>query len=365
MITNKSKKHTANIQIVDDNPENLALLSTVLVKHGYEVRTAISGALALKSALKHPPDLILLDIMMPGMNGYEVCKQLKANEVTHNIPVIFLSALDQVLDKVKAFYMGGVDYITKPFQTDEVLARIETHLPLRKLQKRLEQQNRELDAFAHTVAHDLKAPLAIILGYTDMLHHRPTKMGPEELELIGQATHKSARKAVNIIDTLLLLASVRKGQIEVAPLNMAEIVNQVQERLEVMITEYQGEIILPESWPISLGYALWIEEVWTNYLSNGLKYSGQPPRLELGAALQPDGMIRFWVQDNGPGLAPEAQASLFTEFTRLNEVRVEGHGLGLSIVRRIIDKLGGQVGVESEVGQGSLFYFTLPTAKNE
>ncbi len=365
MITNKPKTHPVSIQIVDDKPENLALLSTVLAQQGYEIRTAISGDLALKSVLAYPPDLILLDIMMPGMSGYEVCQLLKANEDTHDIPVIFLSALGEVLDKVKAFSVGGVDYITKPFQTDEVLARIETHLSLRKLQKQLEVQNRELDAFAHTVAHDLKEPLAIILGYTDMLHHGSIKMNPERLKLIGQATHESAQKAVNIIDTLLLLASVHKRQVEVKPLNMAEIVNQVQQRLKVMITEYQGEIILPESWPIPLGHTLWVEEVWMNYLSNGLKYGGQPPHLELGATPQPDGMIRFWVQDNGAGLAPEVQTSLFAAFTRLNKVRVEGHGLGLSIARRIIDKLGGQVGVESEVGQGSLFYFTLPAVKNE
>jgi len=142
-------------------------------------------------------------------------------------------------------------------------------------------------------------------------------------------------------------------------LAMGDIVAQALDRLTMMSAEYQGQIILPDTWPMALGYSPWIEEVWLNYLSNGLKYGGQSPHLELGATPQPDGMIRFWVRDSGPGLSPEAQATLFTEFTRLNEIRVEGHGLGLSIVRRIIEKLGGQVGVESEAGQGSLFYFTL------
>ncbi|NIU99771.1 MAG: hybrid sensor histidine kinase/response regulator, partial [Phycisphaerae bacterium] len=128
------------------------------------------------------------------------------------------------------------------------------------------------------------------------------------------------------------------------------------------IEEYRGEIIFPKTWPVAQGYAPWIEEVWTNYLSNALKYGGRPPRLELGAKRQSDGMIRFWVRDNGPGLKPETQATLFTEFTRLTEVRAQGHGLGLSIVRRIIEKLGGEVGFDSEnvPGQGSAFYFTLP-----
>jgi signal transduction histidine kinase len=130
-----------------------------------------------------------------------------------------------------------------------------------------------------------------------------------------------------------------------------------------MIEEYGGEVITPitpELWPVAEGYTPWVEEVWINYLSNGLKYGGHPPRLEVGATPQDDGMIRFWVKDNGPGLDAEEQARLFAEFTRLGKVRAQGHGLGLSIVRRIMEKLGGQAGVESEVGQGSLFYFTLP-----
>lgn len=144
MLTNTTEAQIATIQIVDDKPENLTLLSSVLVKQGYEVRTSINGTLALASANKHPPDLILLDIMIPEMNGYEVCRQLKADERTQEIPVIFLSALTETLDRVKAFSTGGVDYITKPFQVEEVLARVETHLTIRNLQKELQDKNTQL-----------------------------------------------------------------------------------------------------------------------------------------------------------------------------------------------------------------------------
>jgi len=144
MLTNTSTQ-IATIQIVDDKPENLTLLSSVLVKQGYKVRTSINGTLALASAKKHPPDLILLDIMMPEMSGYEVCHQLKADERTQEIPVIFLSALAETLDRVKAFSTGGVDYITKPFQVEEVLARVETHLTIRGLQKELQEKNAQLE----------------------------------------------------------------------------------------------------------------------------------------------------------------------------------------------------------------------------
>jgi signal transduction histidine kinase len=204
--------------------------------------------------------------------------------------------------------------------------------------------------------------LGIITSYGDFLFGIGSDVRPDELNLIFGELQKSGYKATNIIEELLLLASVRKGSIKMKPLDMTQIVEGAQRRIRLMIQEHQAEIIQPPNWPQAQGYGPWIEEVWVNYLSNGLKYGGEPPRLELGATPQENGMIRFWVHDNGPGLTPEAQIKLFAEFTRLDEVRAEGHGLGLSIVRRIVEKLGGQVGVESEgvPGRGSTFYFTLP-----
>ena len=166
-----------------------------------------------------------------------------------------------------------------------------------------------------------------------------------------------------IIDALLLLASVRKmDNVEVSRLDMAHIVAETRQRLEPLIRDYQPEITLPDSWPVASGYTPWIEEVWVNYISNALKYGGKPARVELGAETQQNGLVRFWVRDNGTGLSPEEQAQLFTPFMRLGQVQVEGHGLGLSIVQRIVEKLGGQAGVESEAGVGSVFSFTLPAA---
>ena len=184
----------------------------------------------------------------------------------------------------------------------------------------------------------------------------------EEMQQLIQISLAGAQKMNSIIYELLLLASVRKEAVPLAPVNMAEVVHQALTRLSQMMEEYQPELVMPQAWPVALGHAPWIEEVWANYLSNGLKYGGQPPYLELGATPQTGGMIRFWVQDKGPGMTPEAQALLFTEFTRFDKVRAQGHGLGLSIVRRILDKLGGEVGVESSPGAGSVFYFILPAS---
>jgi signal transduction histidine kinase len=232
---------------------------------------------------------------------------------------------------------------------------------LRQRTVQLQARNEELDAFANTVAHDLKSPLSSIIGYSEALEDAHSEIPGEELSRYLHTIAQGGRKINNIINALLLLGRVQKAEVELTPLDMASIVAEAIQRQASMIKEHQAEIVLPETWPLALGHGPWVEEVWANYLSNALKYGGQPPRVELGAAAQADGRVRFWVRDNGPGLAPEAQAQLFTPFTRLDQGRAEGHGLGLSIVQRIVDKLGGQVGVESEVGRGSVFTFTLPS----
>jgi signal transduction histidine kinase len=149
------------------------------------------------------------------------------------------------------------------------------------------------------------------------------------------------------------------------PVDMESAVRESLQRMVEMIESHQAEIVMPETWPAVLGYGPWIEEVWANYVNNAIKYGGRPPRVELGAEELPDGRVRFWVRDNGSGLSSEEQGRLFRPFTRLDQAHTKGHGLGLSIVRRIVEKLGGQVGVESEEGKGSVFSFTLPGSEVE
>jgi len=243
----------------------------------------------------------------------------------------------------------------------EIAEREQAEKTLRQHTIELEARNEELDAFAHTVAHDLKNPLALIVGYAEALDGVSLK--GEELSYHLRLMARNGHKMSSIIDELLLLASMRKlGEMELGPLDMARVVDEARARLIYLIGEYQAEIVLPEAWPVPLGYGPWVEEVWANYMSNALKYGGHPPRVEMGATVQEDDTVRFWIRDNGRGLTPEEQARLFTPFTRLDQVSAKGHGLGLSIVRRIVEKMGGQVGVESQIGQGSTFSFTLPLA---
>ena len=373
-------REQANILIVDDTPENLRLLSNMLAAAGYKVRAVTSGARALTAIAASLPDLVLLDIMMPEMNGYQVCQRLKDNEQTRDIPIIFLSALDETEDKLRAFSVGGVDYVTKPFQLPEIIARVEAHVGLRRLQQQLESantelverletlnrlnaelqaRNEELDAFAHTVAHDLRNPLNIVLGYGELLANRVplNEVGSQAVE----GLQRSAAKMADIINALLILAGVRKQPMpKLNPVNMDTIITDALMRLTPVIERLHAEIDRPESWPTVWSYAPWLEEVWVNFIDNALKYGGQPPQVELGVNTLPDGRLRFWVRDNGPGITAEQQSHLFVPFQRLGSVRVEGHGLGLSIVHRIVERLGGETGVESQPNQGSTFSFTLP-----
>jgi signal transduction histidine kinase len=231
-----------------------------------------------------------------------------------------------------------------------------------RLVEALRQRTAELDAFAANVAHDLGNPLTLIMGTAEVLAESYNLLPEESLQNSLHMIARNGRRMKDIIDALLLLARVREEQVILESLDMACIVEEARQRLPHLIDKYQAEIIVPETWPVAVGHSQWVEEVWDNYLSNALKYGGRPPRVELGATIEPDGMVSFWVRDNGNGLPPEAQAQLFTPFKRFTKERTDGHGLGLVIVQGIVEKLGGQVWVKSEVGQGSTFGFTLPAA---
>ena len=244
----------------------------------------------------------------------------------------------------------------------EVAERGRVEEALRQAYAELQSQTEELHAFAHTVAHDLKNPVNLIFGYAGMLEQ---SLDAEQLELsnLAHSIVLAGEKMNTIIEELMLLAGLREVKVQMEPLgDMGHIVAEARRRLTGLIEKRGAQLIVSDAWPMVIGYGPWIEEVWVNYLSNAIKYGGDPPQIELGAAFLADGTVCLWVRDNGPGLSPEQQARLFVPFERLDQVELKGHGLGLSIVRRIVEKMGGQVGVESEVRQGCRFFFTLPHA---
>ncbi len=245
----------------------------------------------------------------------------------------------------------------------DVTDQVRSEEALQQANRELQAHAEELDAFGHTVAHDLKNPLGIIQGFAELLDDESTILSEEERQSAVRNIIRVAHRMDHIIEELMLLFGLRRTEVRMRPLDMAAIVAAALERLEAGLQETAAEVILPPSWPVALGHPAWVEEVWTNYISNALKYGGHPPRVELGATTTGD-RVRFWIQDNGPGLTPEAQSHLFQPFERLGTQRATGHGLGLSIVRRIVEKMGGEVGVECSgiPGEGCIFSFTLPLA---
>jgi PAS domain S-box-containing protein len=242
---------------------------------------------------------------------------------------------------------------------------------LRRRNEELQALTAELEAYDYTVAHDLKNPLSIIVGSAELLSgilaHVEGEGPRRALKNILQGT----RRMNDIVESLLVLASARSNEVRIQAVDMAVILADVCRALEPEISRTGAELHLVDDWPPVLGYAPWIESVWTNYVSNGLKYGGSPPRLDIGFDVDeampradPSGkeMVRFWIRDWGPGLTEEEQSRLFAPFSRLDRPERLGHGLGLAIVRRIVEKLGGRLGVDSRPGEGSTFWFTLPRA---
>ncbi len=257
-------------------------------------------------------------------------------------------------------------HLARGFDTIRIFAsdmteRKQVEARLRQSNTDLQARNAELDAFAHTVAHDIKNPLHILTGYAELLSMRqPPLSSSETLEAL-RSLQKNIQKINSITDSLMLLAEVRQKPVAKQALNMAAIVAEARQRT-AHLRDGQVELRQPDEWPAALGYAPWVEQVWVNYLSNALKYVGQPGCVELGAVLTPNGFVRFWVRDNGPGIAPEEQAELFTAFYQTSGARHGGHGLGLSIVKRIVEQLGGEVSVTSQRCAGRGQYVLLYAA---
>lgn len=228
-------------------------------------------------------------------------------------------------------------------------------------ERELWARNQELEAFAHMVAHDLKSSLTQLIGFGDMLHDEYKSLSEAEIKVSLDFIVKSGRKMNSIILELLHFADLSDAQVEQSQVESKVIINNALQRLTADIQQSGAQIEIPDQLASALGHSPWVEEVWLNYLSNAIKYGGQPPLIQIGSEDQGE-FTRFWVTDNGAGLPTQQQAGLFEPFARRHSGDVQGHGLGLSIVKRIVTKLGGTVGAESTPGAGSTFYFTLPNA---
>ena len=380
----QTKQFLADILIVDDIPANIQLLSQLLIENGYKVRKLISGQRALKAVELQAPDLILLDIKMPGMDGYEVCRQLKASEATCDIPIIFISALDDVFDKVKGFEAGGADYIIKPFEPVEVLARVSAQLKMQRLQQQLrcanvqlatqnvqlsqeiqerQQAEANLRMLLHAVSHDLRSPLS---GMSLLLRSRLNDAGNNividrrTMEVMVQ----SCSRQLQLIESLTATQQfdVKSASLAMKPLSLPTLVQNILiERLPIL---NQHRVKVKQLFAADLplvnadGQQLW--RVFGNLIDNAVKYNQSGFILTVEAKKEGE-MVRCTVADNGSGISPQQCARLFEPYTRGVGVSLrQGLGLRLYICRQIVEAHGGEIGVDSELGKGARFWLTLP-----
>ncbi|CAD0226047.1 Histidine kinase response regulator hybrid protein [Planktothrix agardhii] len=368
--------HQGHILIVDDTPDNLRLLSKTLSEQGYEVQCAINGKLALMAVQHESPDLILLDIKMPEMDGYEVCERLKMQEETAAIPVIFLSALDDVFDKVKAFTVGGVDYITKPFQIEEVFARIENQLTIRRLQQQLQNKNikleqlnqelkrsnRDLEEFAYVVSHDLQQPLQTITGFAELLLALKSEINLEqEAEEYVSPILEEGIRMQELIKNLLEYSRVGTKKRNFEPTDCQEILRKSLADLHSII-ENSLAIVTYEKLPILMADRIQLGQLFQNLIANGIKYQSPniQPKIVISVQEKPEEWL-FRVEDNGIGIKPENFDRIFQVFQRLHtNQEYPGTGVGLAICKKIIERHQGRIWLESEWQIGTTFNFTLP-----
>ncbi len=387
---------SANILIVDDIPENLKLLVNVLSKKKLKTRPIRSGKLAIASAFEMPPDLILLDIKLPDIDGYEVCRILKEDKRTTNIPIIFISALNDIFDKVKGFSAGGVDYITKPFEEMEVIARIENHLAICNLQKKLNKKNKHLkneiaahkktmvklkkskqklvelnsakDKFFSLMAHDLKNSFISFISFSELIKTEYNDYSLEEKQEFIHHICESSKHGYNLLENLLEWASIQMNRLNIEPINI---------NLHLLI---DSNILLlntfAETKQIKINYTNtdkiyvfadgnMINTVIRNLLSNAIKFTPQKGTIHIDIKIETS-QIKIFIIDNGVGISENHIESLFhieTNRSTLGTNKEKGTGLGLILCKEFIKKNNGEIGVTSKVGQGTTFWFTLPKSK--
>lgn len=368
------------ILIIDDMPANLGVLTSHLERQGYVAVVAQGGEEGVERAEFVRPDLILLDVMMPGVDGFETCRRLKANEHTRDIPVIFMTALTDTGDKLTGFAVGAVDYVTKPLNGAEVLARIGTHLTLDGLRRQLAEQNArlqrevamreqteaallrsntELEQLAYVASHDMQEPLRMVASYLQLVAQRyKGRLDADADEFIGYAVD-GAKRMQALINDMLAYSRVGTKARPFEPTDCAKVLETALANLRIALADSRAEVThgpLPEV----MGDPTQLLQLFQNLIGNALKFRGEaPPQVRIEA--EPvEGHWRFTVRDNGIGIAPEYHQRIFVLFQRLHgRTEYPGTGIGLAICKKIVERHGGTIGVASEPGAGATFSFTI------
>ena len=370
-IAMKQDARVASVLVVEDTIESLRLLSDLLDEQGYEVRAVTNGRQALQAVEHDPPDLILLDINMPELDGYEVCRRLRASERSKDVPVIFITALTDTADMVRAFDTGGVDYVTKPFQVEEVLARVKTHLALRRAQTELADSYARLrdlehlrDDLVHMVIHDLRSPMTALLMELRFVKRSAAALSEDNREALQSALE--AAEAINrmtndVLDVSRLEAC--KMPVERAVWDLTQMARDVRSVLGTIDPKRPIDIESAGAVEVTCDGAL-VRRVMENLVSNGIRYSPAGSRLRISIA-SAEGRVRVAVHDQGPGVPPEAREKIFEKFGTVaarQKSTYHSVGLGLAFCKLAIEAQGGTIGLDPGVPAGSTFWFELPAS---
>jgi two-component system, sensor histidine kinase and response regulator len=362
------------ILIVDDVPRNLEILGTVLKKEGYETVSARSGNEALASIETAKPDLILLDVMMPGMDGFEVCSKIKAQPEFQDISIIFLTGNTDPDEIVKGFSLGASDYITKPFQKSELLARVKTRLDIKTYRDTILEQNETLnrlninkDRLFSIISHDLRSPFQGLLGLTQILNDELDSLEKEEISEYISMIHQSANKFYNLLENLLQWTIVERGQIEFNPetILLSDIISENIGLYEAVALgkKIRFEVILTRELYLKSDLQV-LNTIIRNLISNAIKFSNPGGTVTIIGKMAGD-CVEIAVTDRGVGMNPETLATLFNiehMKSRPGTMNEKGSGLGLLISKSLVERGGGTMRVESAPGSGTTFYFTQPAA---
>jgi len=399
----KNLHKQAIILVVDDNPTNLEILDHALTQEGYKVRIEAEGLNVIKQARLSIPDLILLDIMLPDLNGFEVCKQLKADPLTEGIPIIFMTALADPVDKIKGLNLGAVDYITKPFQKEELLARVRGHVQLRQLNKTLELQNQQLielknelenrvaertaelsqalekekelnqlkSRFITMASHEFRTPLAIISSSSGILQNFSDRLSEKRKQEHLETIQNTIKHIIQVLDDVLMInqAEAEKIEVKLEPLDIIKFCRHLKEQIEASFTSHGIDFYIDLGDEIFSNYQLvlvdkkLLRQIITNLLTNAIKYSPDHNLVNFSLSRK-DNQLIFKIIDHGIGIPATDQVHLFEYFQRGSNVgTLPGTGLGLSIVKKCVDLHQGEITFHSELGKGTVFTVILPFLK--
>lgn len=368
---NPPSTNKASIVVIDDTPANLRLLTQMLTQRDYKVRPMPSGEMGLRTVRAGLPDLILLDVSMPGMNGYEVCERLKADPKTAEVPVIFISALGETLDKVRAFEVGGIDYITKPFHIEEVMARVETQLELKRSRDKLQTHTRLLEdlldekkEFLDLAAHELKNPLNVLKGYAEWIEESH-RQAPDEIGEIATKMLTMTQSMHDLVIKILDINHLELGNhaLKLQQVDLASAAKTVVHKFEILATQKTQRLTFDHNKLLHYAYAdeAAVFRILENLISNAVKFSPSQTQISVSVLETPD-FIRCQVSDQGPGLTPRDHQNLFKKYVHLSAKPTNGESssrLGLSIAHALAGAMGGKLWCESVHGQGANFFLEL------